>query len=218
MATNVIAAETIPAHLPDRLAICMWGFYWLTYAGEGEPYADLERAVVEAGQRNFNCLRVDVAPSWCRDTRGRRRGEMLLGPWVPGAAKNNRCFSYKGNVRTDVHERVLRLFELADRHDMALGLTSWQYQETAPIVADRAIRADVLSTPCEERFLFMARAHDRLIDEVKQRGLAQRIGYVEIHKGLEPGEKVVTTGSFLMKTEILKSNIGAGCCEVDPGR
>ena len=31
------------------------------------------------------------------------------------------------------------------------------------------------------------------------------------------GESVVTQGSFLLKTEILKGNIGAGCCEVDPG-
>lgn len=43
-------------------------------------------------------------------------------------------------------------------------------------------------------------------------------GYVEVLKGLEEGEFVATTGSFLMKTEILKGNIGAGCCEVDPGR
>ncbi len=43
-------------------------------------------------------------------------------------------------------------------------------------------------------------------------------GHVEIMKGLAAGEPVVTTGSFLMKTEILKRNIGAGCCEVDPGR
>ena len=43
-------------------------------------------------------------------------------------------------------------------------------------------------------------------------------GFVEILAGLEEGEMVATTGSFLMKTEILKSNIGAGCCDVDPGR
>ncbi len=43
-------------------------------------------------------------------------------------------------------------------------------------------------------------------------------GHVEILAGLSSGESVVTVGSFLMKTEILKSNIGAGCCEVDPGR
>ena len=42
-------------------------------------------------------------------------------------------------------------------------------------------------------------------------------GYVEILAGLALGESVVTVGSFLMKTEILKSNIGAGCCDVKLG-
>ncbi len=39
-----------------------------------------------------------------------------------------------------------------------------------------------------------------------------------VDSGLRVGEDVVTTGSFLMKTEIMKGNIGAGCCEVEPGR
>jgi len=43
-------------------------------------------------------------------------------------------------------------------------------------------------------------------------------GFVEVLRGLDEGETVASTGSFLMKTEILKSNIGAGCCDVDPGR
>ncbi len=43
-------------------------------------------------------------------------------------------------------------------------------------------------------------------------------GYVEILAGLALGESVVTVGSFLMKTEILKSNIGAGCCDVELGK
>ena len=38
---------------------------------------------------------------------------------------------------------------------------------------------------------------------------------VEVKKGLKPGEDVVTTGSFLLKTETLKESIGAGCCEAD---
>ncbi|MFY0523430.1 efflux RND transporter periplasmic adaptor subunit [Archangium gephyra] len=36
---------------------------------------------------------------------------------------------------------------------------------------------------------------------------------VEVVKGLAPGVEVVTTGAFLLKTEILKDSIGAGCCE-----
>lgn len=30
--------------------------------------------------------------------------------------------------------------------------------------------------------------------------------------------EVVTTGSYLLKTELMKGDIGAGCCEVEPGR
>jgi cobalt-zinc-cadmium efflux system membrane fusion protein len=39
----------------------------------------------------------------------------------------------------------------------------------------------------------------------------------EVLEGVREGEQVVTQGSFLLKTEILKGSIGAGCCEVDPG-
>lgn len=47
-----------------------------------------------------------------------------------------------------------------------------------------------------------------------------RLGYeapdfYEVRSGLEPGEAVVTRGSFLLKTEILKGAIGAGCCAVE---
>lgn len=38
-------------------------------------------------------------------------------------------------------------------------------------------------------------------------------GRVEVVSGLAPGAEVVTSGAFLLKTEILKDSIGAGCCE-----
>jgi membrane fusion protein, heavy metal efflux system len=38
---------------------------------------------------------------------------------------------------------------------------------------------------------------------------------VEILSGVKAGEEVVTTGSFLLKTETSKESIGAGCCETD---
>lgn len=43
-------------------------------------------------------------------------------------------------------------------------------------------------------------------------------GFTEVLDGVATGEPVVTTGSFLLKTEVLKGNLGAGCCEVEPGR
>lgn len=36
---------------------------------------------------------------------------------------------------------------------------------------------------------------------------------VEVEWGLKPGDRVVTKGSFWLKTEIMKGAIGAGCCE-----
>jgi cobalt-zinc-cadmium efflux system membrane fusion protein len=37
--------------------------------------------------------------------------------------------------------------------------------------------------------------------------------FQEVRAGLVAGERVVTTGSYLLKTEVLKGSIGAGCCE-----
>jgi cobalt-zinc-cadmium efflux system membrane fusion protein len=36
---------------------------------------------------------------------------------------------------------------------------------------------------------------------------------LEVAWGVKPGQRVVTNGSFLLKTEIMKGAIGAGCCE-----
>lgn len=36
---------------------------------------------------------------------------------------------------------------------------------------------------------------------------------IEVAWGLEPGQAVVTAGAFLLKTEIMRGAIGAGCCE-----
>jgi len=40
--------------------------------------------------------------------------------------------------------------------------------------------------------------------------------YYQVTQGLFPGEEVVVNGSFLLKTELKKSSIGAGCCGIEP--
>ncbi|HZM00312.1 MAG TPA: efflux RND transporter periplasmic adaptor subunit [Planctomycetota bacterium] len=44
---------------------------------------------------------------------------------------------------------------------------------------------------------------------------AARGDRIELLAGVRPGERVVTQGSFLLKTETLKGEIGAGCCAED---
>jgi membrane fusion protein, heavy metal efflux system len=47
---------------------------------------------------------------------------------------------------------------------------------------------------------------------IKTRSI-DRKDVVEVAWGLKPGQEVVTDGSFLLKTEIMKGSIGAGCCD-----
>ena len=43
-------------------------------------------------------------------------------------------------------------------------------------------------------------------------------GLVAVEGRISPGDRVVTDGSFLLKTETLKEGIGAGCCDVEKAR
>jgi len=85
-------------------------------------------------------------------------------------------------------------------------------QEELPAVPEESVQSDGC---CQLVFVQKAPA---LFEPRKVFLGSSSNGYVEVIEGVQLGESVVTTGSFLMKTEILKSSIGAGCCEVNPGR
>lgn len=46
--------------------------------------------------------------------------------------------------------------------------------------------------------------------------LSSRGPYYQVSDGLMQGEEVVVEGAFLLKTELKKSSIGAGCCGIEP--
>jgi cobalt-zinc-cadmium efflux system membrane fusion protein len=62
--------------------------------------------------------------------------------------------------------------------------------------------------------VFVKQAEDLFEARRVQTGLTQG-DLVEVTKGIQSGEEVATTGSFLLKTETLKGSIGAGCCDVE---
>jgi cobalt-zinc-cadmium efflux system membrane fusion protein len=65
------------------------------------------------------------------------------------------------------------------------------------------------------RDLVFVKKEDGLYQPVAVRVADDGLDTVEILEGLEPGAEVVTSGAFLLKTEILKESIGAGCCDGD---
>jgi len=86
------------------------------------------------------------------------------------------------------------------------------------VIAANGTRATVplpvLQQAQDVELVFVQLAADRY--EARRVKTGARHGeLVEILEGLEPGVLVATRGSFLLKTEVLKGSIGAGCCEVD---
>ena len=64
---------------------------------------------------------------------------------------------------------------------------------------------DVVFLPEEEGGVYRPQ---RVVAKPTDRG-----DVLEIAWGLKPGQRVVTKGAFLLKTEIMKGAIGAGCCQ-----
>jgi len=172
--------KTVPAHLPDRLSICYYGWDWITAALPDEAFGDLERALIQTKERGYNCVRPEMGLNWMFDREGKRRGKIQFGHWIDGASFNLHCVDAKGGGEHDVYERVMRLFELADKHDMYVIMTNWEYQDAVAFTADPKVRDQIIGIPYNDRLLQFAKHYDRLIAALKERGLHKRIASVEI--------------------------------------
>jgi cobalt-zinc-cadmium efflux system membrane fusion protein len=65
----------------------------------------------------------------------------------------------------------------------------------------------------QEHDLVFVRTAPGQFDPVAVRVGARTAADVEVVEGLAPGAEVVTTGAFVLKTELLKDSIGAGCAD-----
>jgi hypothetical protein len=183
----------LPQHLPKKLSIGMFIWNWVTMATPGEPYHELEKTVAGLAERNFNAVRIEAGLNWCFRIDGRPRGEMEFGPWIPGYRDNLTSANAVGGGRYDVLQRVIRLMTLAKQHGVYVILTSWEYQDSSWLVADPKIRAEVMAVPPENRFMHMARQHDRLLRILKDRGLQRNIAFIEVHN--EPDASLFPQGA-----------------------
>ena len=176
VASQSSAIDKLPAHLPRHLTIVFWGWDWLVESTPGKAYYDLDQVFQEHVDRSFNTVRAEVGLDWCFDWQGRPRGPIEVLPWFtrPG----------EPGARYDVLERVVKMYELAKKHDMHIIQTSWEYQDSTTNVGDPKIREYIWSVPEEERLDRLATQHDRLIQELKKRGLEKQIAFVEVHNEL----------------------------------
>jgi hypothetical protein len=192
--------STIPPHLPRRLAICYYGWQWITTALPDEAFGNLDQVVRETKERGFNCIRAEVGLNWMFDLHGQRRGKIKFANWIPGFSSNLHCVDAKGGGEHDVFERVMRLFEVAVRHDVFVITTSWEYQDAISQVDDPRIREEILAVPYSERLKLLARQYDRLLGELRKRGLHKRIAQVEIINELNQPPIVCSTTALPPQT------------------
>jgi len=167
----------MPDHVPPKLTISFWYHSWLSAALPGAPYEDLDGCVREMKARGFNTARVGVGMAYAFRLDGTPRGPMSFDQPVPGYGSI--AFAGHGG-RRDVLERLIHLLELARKHDVWVILTSWEYQDST-CVGDPAIRAELASVPKARRFRYLAEQHDRLLTILEQKGLADRVAFVEVH-------------------------------------
>lgn len=70
-----------------------------------------------------------------------------------------------------------------------------------------AVRADAVQTGPEGAFVFVKTGETSFAARPVETG-REKDGVVEITKGLKPGEKVVAEGAFLLKSEMMKAEMG----------
>ncbi len=186
--TPVHAAATLPVHLPAKLSICCWIWSWITSATEGEPYHDLDGCMAGLKERGFNAVRVEAGLNWAFRADGSPRGQVAFRPWIAGYGWNFSTVNSRGGGRHDVLQRLVALFESARRHGVYVILTSWEYQDSTSFLADPALRAEIHAVPPGNRYMHLAKLHDRLLAVLEERGLEQNVAFVEVHNEPDASE------------------------------
>lgn len=170
----------IPPHLPRRLTICYYGWAWITAPLPDEPFGNLDLVLRQTKERGFNCVRAEMGLNWMFDLQGRRRGKLRFTDWIPGFSSNLQCVNGRGGGDCDVYERVIQLFELSAKHGLYVIMTSWEYQDALSQLADSRIRDEILAVPYSERLMLLARQYDRLLADLRRRGLHKYVAQVEL--------------------------------------
>ena len=170
----------IPSHLPEKLTISfpIWGLH--DTPGNG-AYHDPDRMMYEHAERGFNCIRLDDGAGAVHDRSGRRRGSVTLGPAFGEYSRALRQWECGGDGgECDLLRRLIELCSAAKKQGIYLILSSWYFLHTYWIIRDEALNDALFAIPPHERFRAFAEFLDYILCKIEDRGLSDRIAFVEI--------------------------------------
>ena len=166
---------------PSWLTITLWDFSWVTRAGRGEPFADLDRAFRETVARGYNAVRVDAMPLLLFDDAGRPRDRLTMVPWPGRLGKGLRWYDQRQPATIRPAEHVRALFAGAKRHGVRVIASSWEYQQTPTFLAERGLADELAEIPPARRFERLGRGMDHLLRFLSGHDLLDAVAYVELH-------------------------------------
>ena len=174
----------VPEQLPKKLTISFWLWNYFYGIKKGEYFHDLEQCFVELKERGFDTVRVDSGAGLCHDSAGKPRGQIRLHEPFPGFSTLRQMdmrtdMSTQGGCQCNVLDKVIELFELAEKYDVHVILSSWFYLHTFWFVEDDMVE-EFYALPPEKRFMRFAVDTDRILSEIKARALQRQIAFVEI--------------------------------------
>jgi len=185
---------------PQRLVITLWDFTWFTRTGPGEPFEDLDAACAQARERGYNTIRICAAP-FLLFRSGLDTTAIEIEPMGHGTAVGER---YWQGVRwydvpqvtvVDVRAQLLALFRAADRHDLFVIASSWEYQQTPAFASDPAWYEALHAVEPEQRAVVLADAHADLVDMLDAEGLGRRLLLTELHNEVQIGHLIEGLGT-----------------------
>ncbi|HEY0186972.1 MAG TPA: cellulase-like family protein [Cellulomonas sp.] len=182
----------VPAHLPDRLTVCLWDFSWYVLAGPGEPYADLDAALDETAARGYTTVRICAAPLLLHGDLGLDdlADELPvdgMGPRPDGArfGAGTRWYAVPGGHRVRLRDRFFALLRGLHRRGMSVVLAGWEYQQSPALCADERWFRAIDAIPTADRPAALAAALTRMLDEIAAAGLAEVVALVELHNEVD---------------------------------
>lgn len=153
---------------------------------------------------------MDLSPD---DARPVQLGQPVV--FRPDAAKDRPAGGKVSWISTSLDEQTRTLRVRSDVQNPGGALAAKSFGQAQITVRSSP---NVIAVPDEAVqwegccYVVFVRLTDTVFQTRKVRIGTSANGFTEVLVGVLPGEVVATTGSHVLKAEILKSNLGAGCC------
>ncbi|WP_030154555.1 cellulase-like family protein [Glycomyces sp. NRRL B-16210] len=199
----------IPTHLPERLAMTLWDFSWYVRTGPGEPFEDLDAAFARAVDLGYNAVRICAMP-FLLFKSGLDTTALRLGPVGGGYASRVRWYDVEQPTVIDARAHLLDFFRAADRHRVAVIVSSWEYQQSPAFAADPAWHEALEAIDPDQRLTVLGEAQADLVDFLAEHGLAHTVALVEPHNEVQAGHLTAGLPGALDPVIELQSRLEAG--------